>query len=179
MLSSVCVYCASSDRCDETFLTSARQLGNELARRNLRLVYGGGGRGLMGETANGVLEAGGKVTGIIPSFMVEREWEHPQVKDMRHVADMHERKQLMARESDAFIALPGGCGTFEELLEIITWKRLNLHQKPIIIANLWEFYTPLIELWEKSIQEGFMSQESLQLFKTADTIEGVLNILDQ
>jgi len=171
MPASVCVFCASSDRCDETFLQSAYDLGSALAKRDIRLVYGGGGRGLMGQAANGVLDAGGRVTGIIPGFMVDREWAHPKVSDMRHVGTMHERKETMAAESDAFIALPGGCGTFEELLEVITWKRLELHQKPIIIVNLWDFYVPFSQLWERSVYERFMTESSPNLFTMVDSID--------
>lgn len=171
MLRSVCVYAAASNECDECFLDSAYQLGKFLASKQIRLVYGGGGTGLMGRVADGALANRGEVTGIIPEFMIEREWAHKGVQDMRIVKSMHERKKLMADEADLFVALPGGCGTFEELLEVITWKRLEMHNKPIAIANIWNFYDSFFDLFDKSIEERFMKPEYNQLFSRFDSIE--------
>ncbi len=177
MLKSVCVYAASSNECDECFLDSAYQLGKFLASKQIRLIYGGGGLGLMGRVADGVLENQGKVTGVIPDFMIEREWAHKGVSDMRIVPNMHERKAMMVDEAEAFIALPGGCGTFEELFEVITWKRLEIHNKPIAIANIWNFYDSFFDLFDKSIEERFMKPEHNQLFSRFDTIELLLEWL--
>ena len=124
---SVCVYCASSSRVAPAYFEAAQELGQLLARKHIRCVYGAGGQGLMGTLADAVMQEGGEITGVIPQFMYDNGWNHPALKDLIITPDIHSRKQRMAALSDAVIALPGGCGTFEELLEIITWKQLGLY----------------------------------------------------
>ncbi len=132
---SVCVYSASSTKVDSMYFEAARELGRLLALRGIRLVNGAGNLGLMRACADACLEAGGQVTGVIPHFMVEQGWQHPGLTELIETDDMHSRKQTMARLSDGVIALPGGCGTMEELLEIITWKQLGLYLNPIVVQH--------------------------------------------
>lgn len=141
-ITSVCVYCASSTKIDSAYFEAARELGTLLGQRHIRLINGAGGIGLMSATADAVLAAGGEVTGVIPHFMVEQGWQHKGLTEMIEVENMHQRKQKMADLSDAVIALPGGCGTLEELLEIITWKQLGLYLNPIVILNTNGFFDP-------------------------------------
>src|SRR5699024_7516582 len=138
---------------------AANELGRFMAQRKINLVNGAGGIGLMKSIADAVLDNGCKVIGVIPHFMVEQNWQHPGLTELIEVKDMHERKKLMAEKSDAIIAMPGGCGTLEELLEIITWKQLGLYLNPIIILNINSFFDPLLEMLEKAINENFMSQQ--------------------
>ncbi|MDL2290029.1 TIGR00730 family Rossman fold protein [Paludibacteraceae bacterium OttesenSCG-928-F17] len=173
-IKNICVYCGSSTQVSPAYLRAAFQLGEILAKNNLRLIYGGGSLGLMGEIAKGVLSAGGEVTGVIPRFMYEENWYYPELKDLNIVESMHERKLKMAELADAFIALPGGCGTMEELLEIITWKQLGLTIKPIVIANLNNYYSPLIELFNRSVEEQFMREKHLEMWSVVDCIEDIL-----
>ncbi len=154
----VCVYCASSNRTDSTFLDAAGELGKLLAKNNISIVYGGGGAGSMGRVANAALINGGEVTGIIPKFMVDLEWAHRGITKLEIVDSMHERKEKMIKGTDAVIALPGGSGTLEELLEAITWKRLGIYSNPIIIVNLNGFYDPLVQQFERCIKGNFMSE---------------------
>lgn len=154
----VCVYCASSTKIDAAYFEAAKMLGNILAENELELVYGGGSMGLMGTVADAVMEHGGRVTGVIPRFMCEQNWNHTAVSEMIVTESMHERKEKMAFMSDAAIALPGGCGTLEELLEVITWKQLGLFTKPIIILNTNGFYDPLIEMLHRAIDQQFMRE---------------------
>lgn len=171
----VCVYCASSANLAETFLDSAYALGQFMAVQGFTTVYGCGGTGLMGKLADGALDHGGNVVGIIPGFMVDREWAHQGVTELISVDTMHERKARMEKESDAFIILPGGCGTFEEAWEIITWKRLDLHHKPICVANLWGYYDPFVEQFENAIADQFLRNEHRGLFEVKESIEEVKN----
>ena len=152
----VCVYCASSTQCDPFYFEETRILGRELAGAGLTVFYGGGAVGLMGCLADSALAEGGKVIGVLPNFMKEVEWGHKGLTALHLVGDMHERKNRMIQEADAFVALPGGCGTLEELLEAITWKRLGLHTKPIVLVNLKGYYDPLIAMLERCIAEKFM-----------------------
>lgn len=138
-ITSVCVYCASSTKIASAYFEAARELGTLLGQRHIRLINGAGGIGLMRATADAVLAAGGEVTGVIPHFMVEQGWQHKGLTEMIEVENMHQRKQKMADLSDAVIALPGGCGTLEELLEIITWKQLGLYLNPVVILNTNNF----------------------------------------
>jgi len=158
MIRSVCVYCASSDKTPAVYHDAAARLGRALAEHGLELVYGGGGAGSMGRVADAALAAGGKVTGVIPQFMDELEWGHRGLTELRVVADMHERKRTMLELSDAVAALPGGCGTFEELMEAITWKRLGLYRGPVVLVNVNGFYDPCVELLNRSVDEGFMDE---------------------
>ena len=153
-IKSVCVYCASSTKIDKAYFEAANQLGKLLAEKNIRIINGAGCQGLMAAVSNSALEAGGKVTGVIPHFMVEQGWNHTGLTQTIETETMHERKNLMAEMSDAVITLPGGCGTLEELLEIITWKQLGIYLKPIVILNINGYFTPLLNMLEKAIEEG-------------------------
>ena len=153
---SICVYCGSGPGNNPAYVEAARTLGRSLAENGIRLVYGGGGLGLMGEVARATLSAGGKVTGIIPEFLVAREHMLEEVTDLLVTEDMHQRKKLMFERSDAFIALPGGIGTLEELVEQLTWSQLGQHNKPIVVANIADFWTPFLGLLEHMRKEAFI-----------------------
>jgi uncharacterized protein (TIGR00730 family) len=157
-MKSLCVYCGSRSGRDPDFAAAAAFIGREAARRNCRIVYGGGKMGLMGITAGAARDAGGRVFGVIPDFLVELEGILENV-DHKIVKTMHERKMLMFEESDAICALPGGIGTLEELIETLSWARLALHSKPIIVLNMKEFWTPLKTLFEHLVVEGFAAPE--------------------
>ena len=176
-ISSVCVYCASSSRIDPEYTACAGRLGELLARNRMRCVCGAGKQGLMGALTDGVLNAGGKVTGIIPRFMCERGWMYEGLTETMITETMHERKQRMADLADAVVALPGGCGTLEELLEIITWKQLGLFSKPVVILNVKGYYDPLIRLFERAVEENFMRPVHKEMWEVADTPEKVLEEL--
>lgn len=156
---SICVYCGSSDGRGETYLQAGRELGRSLASNDLRLVYGGGTKGIMGAVALGTSEAGGRILGIIPRFLVGKETSGPvQIPNLELVLtdDMHVRKHTMFEESDAFVALPGGIGTLEEVIEIMTWAQLGRHSKPIVFANIGGFWDPVLALLDHMKQEGFL-----------------------
>ena len=176
-INSVCVYSASSTKIDEVYFNAARQLGQLLAKRRIRLINGAGSLGLMRSLADAVLENGGEVTGVIPKFMVEQGWHHTGLSKLVEVESMHERKQLMADLSDAVIALPGGCGTLEELLEIITWKQLGLYFNPVVILNVDGFYDPLLALLEKAVDQNFMRPEHREIWQVASTPEEAVELL--
>lgn len=176
-IKSVCVYCASSTKIDKTYFKAADKLGKLLAGKNIRIINGAGCQGLMAAVSNSALEAGGKVTGVIPHFMVEQGWNHTGLTQTIETETMHERKKLMAEMSDATIALPGGCGTLEELLEIITWKQLGIYLKPIVILNINGYFTPLLEMLEKAIEQNFMRPEHIKLWEVADTPEEAVDLL--
>jgi len=148
-----------------------------LAKNGITVIYGGGAVGLMGYLADGALSEGGKVIGVLPRFMDEVEWGHKELTELRIVNDMHERNRLMIEEADAFVALPGGCGTLSELLEVITWKRLGLHKNPIIIANIRGFYDPLIELLERCVNERFMDRRHKSMWTVVNSVEEVIDAL--
>jgi uncharacterized protein (TIGR00730 family) len=173
----VCVYCASSDHCRPIFLESAYSLGNILAKESIDIVYGGGSTGLMGRLADGAIAGNGHVRGIIPQFMQNLEWGHKGISILEEVEDMHTRKFLMIRKSDGIVALPGGCGTLEELLEAITWKRLGLAHQPIVIVNIDGFYDPLITMLQSTVDEQFMRPEHLNMWHVVNTVEEVLPML--
>ncbi len=173
----VCVYCASSDHCRPMFLESAYTLGNILAKESIDIVYGGGSTGLMGRLADGAIAGNGHVRGIIPQFMQHIEWGHTGISILEEVEDMHARKFLMIRKSDGIVALPGGCGTLEELLEAITWKRLGLAHQPIVIVNIDGFYDPLITMLQNTVDEQFMRPEHLNMWHVVNTVEEVLPML--
>ncbi len=174
----VCVYCASSNRCDTVFIDAARELGTCFAREGIGVVYGGGAVGLMGALADGATSAGGDVLGVIPEFMMEREWGHPGITELCVVPDMHQRKQMMIDAADALVALPGGCGTLEELFEAITWKRLGLHDKPIVIANLRGFFDPCVAQLHACVDERFMDPEARDLWTPVDSVAGILQAIN-
>lgn len=176
-INSVCVYSASSTKIDECYFEAARQLGYLLAQRHIRLVNGAGNIGLMRSVADAVLDNGGEVTGVIPRFMVEQKWHHTGLTRLVEVETMHERKQLMADLSDAVIALPGGCGTLEELLEIITWKQLGLYLNPIIVLNTNGFFDPLLAMLERAIAENFMRRQHGDIWNVARTPEEAIELM--
>ncbi|CDA84338.1 tIGR00730 family protein [Bacteroides sp. CAG:754] len=176
-INSVCVYSASSTKIDPVYFQAAEELGRLLAEHHIRLINGAGSIGLMCSVADAVLKNGGEVTGVIPHFMVEQNWHHTGLTELIEVESMHERKQKMANLSDGIIALPGGCGTLEELLEIITWKQLGLYLNPIIILNVNEFFDPLLEMLEKAIEENFMRQQHGDIWKVARTPEEAVKLL--
>lgn len=155
-LDNICVYCGSGAGTDPRYAEAARTLGSSLADAGIGLVYGGGGLGLMGETARATLKAGGRVTGIIPSFLSEKEKMLRDVDELIVVDDMHERKMLMFRRSDAFVALPGGIGTLEELVEQLTWSQLGQHGKPVVIANIAGFWDPFLSLLAHMREQEFI-----------------------
>jgi hypothetical protein len=170
----VCVYCGSSPGHDPAYVAAARSLGRQLAESGVGLVYGGGGLGLMGETARAVLAHGGQVTGIIPEFLSEKEHMLRDVTELLVVDDMHQRKKLMFERSDAFVALPGGIGTLEELVEQLTWAQLGRHTKPIVLVNVDGFWAPFVTLLEHMKAEGFIRPEMAVRYLTAQRAEDVL-----
>lgn len=155
----VCVYCGSGIGRNPAYVVAAKELGRSLARAGIGLVYGGGGRGLMGETARAVLAEGGHVTGIIPRFLSQKEQMLREVNELVLTEDMHERKRLMYQRSDAFVALPGGIGTLEELVEQLTWLQLGQHSKPVVLVNIDGFWEPLRALFDHMRAEAFIRQE--------------------
>ena len=170
----VLVFCASSGSYDPVFHSAAAALGRALARAGDTVVYGGGAVGSMGALANAALAEGGRVVGIIPRFMREREWAHTGISELRLVDDMQQRKREMLRVADAIVTLPGGSGTFEELFEALTSKRLGLFRKPIVILNQAGFYDPLFALLQSSVSERFMSEEHLEMWHAVDEVDHVL-----
>lgn len=173
MIKRVCVYCASSSQVDEKYKQAAYRLGEILSEKGIGCNYGGGAIGLMGELAQSMVEHHGDITGVIPHFMVERGWDNPLVKEIE-TPDMHTRKERMVQDVDAAIALPGGCGTLEELMEIITWKQLGLFLKPIIILNVDHFFDPLLAMLDKCVTENFMSEQLKKTWTVVTTAEEVI-----
>jgi uncharacterized protein (TIGR00730 family) len=155
---SICVYCGSGAGRSPAYVAAAKTLGRDMAQQGIRLVYGGGGAGLMGEVAKAVLKHGGQVTGIIPEFLSSKEHMLHDVQELIVVDDMHQRKQLMFEKSDAFVALPGGIGTLEELVEQLTWAQLGRHKKPIVLANIDGFWDPLLVLLTHMRDERFIRE---------------------
>jgi uncharacterized protein (TIGR00730 family) len=173
----VCVFCGSNPGFDPLHRQVADDLGTEIVRRGWGLVYGGGSVGLMGTVADAVLRAAGDVIGVIPEMLATRELLHTGVSDMRITSTMHTRKALMEQSADAFVALPGGFGTFEELLEIITWGQLGLHEKPIGILNVGGFYDGLVLFFDQAIRAGFIKPQHRELIVVADTPAALLDLL--
>ena len=177
MIQSVCVYCASSNRSSDVYLEAAAQVGRTLAENGITIVYGGSSLGSMGRLAEAALAAGGKVIGVLPRFMDELEWGHRALTELRLVEDMHERKRVMLELADAAIALPGGCGTLEELFEAITWKRLGLFFGPVVLVNVNRFFDPCIELLERCVDERFMDEKHRAMWSVAGGPEDLLTTL--
>ena len=173
----VCVFCGSSPGRDPLYRDAASRLARTLVARRLGLVFGGGSVGLMGVLADAVLGAGGEAIGVIPHGLAAREVAHRGLRDLRVVPSMHARKSLMAELSDAFLALPGGFGTFEELFEVITWAQLGIHRKPIGLLNAGGYYDGLIGFLDHAVAEGFVSVENRGLVQVADTPEALLDRL--
>jgi len=169
---SICVYCGSRAGDDEAFTASAKQVGEWIARHGGQLVYGGGRNGLMGTVADATLAAGGRVVGIIPRALMEKEWSHNGCTELHIVETMHERKQMMAERADAFLALPGGIGTFEEFYEVWTWRQLGYHNKPIGLLNLNAYYDPMLVFLKSVVCHEFMGPWQMDLIQTdADALK--------
>lgn len=167
MKQAICVYGASSPDIDPLYKEQAHLLGELIARSGSPLVCGGGVSGLMASAIEGCLEAGGEAIGVLPAFMIERGWNHPLLSEIVVTPDMHTRKERMASMAKAVVALPGGCGTLEELLEIITWRQLNLFKGNIVIADINNYYSPLLNMLERTIEQGFMHTDHRRLWSVA------------
>jgi len=170
----VCVYCGSREGGNLKYRSEAVLLGESLARENIELVYGGGGIGLMGTLANAVLDNGGVVRGVFPSALEAKEFAHPQLTEIIHVGSMHERKARMMELSDAFVVLPGGIGTMEEFFEVWTWNQIGIHQKPVLLINVDNYYEKLIDFIEKMSIEGFLSARHRDLLLIEETSDRAL-----
>lgn len=176
---SACVYCGSSSRVDQRYKDNAKTLGTMLAQKGIDVMYGGGRVGLMGIVADAAMNAGGKVIGIIPQHIQSKEIEHHGLTELHVVESMHIRKAMMAERSDAFIVLPGGFGTLDEAFEIITWKQLQLHEKPVIIFDDNGFWDPLVKLMDNLIKEGFATERHRSMYQVAHSLEEVFVLLNQ
>ncbi len=174
---SLCVYCGSSNRVARPYLEAAFALGRLIGHAGIELIYGGGRIGLMGRAADGAIMEGGRVVGIIPRHLHEAEVAHDRISELVVVDSMHERKQLMAERADAFAVLPGGFGTLDELFEILTWRQLGLHDKPIVMIDLDGYWRPLAALIDRMAAEGFVSAANVQLLHWVERIEDVLPAL--
>jgi uncharacterized protein (TIGR00730 family) len=176
-LRAVCVFCGSSTPADPRYRDAARGLGALVARRGIDLVYGGGSVGLMGDLADAALDAGGRVIGVIPAGLFTREINHTGLTELHEVASMHERKQLMYDLSDAFIALPGGLGTLEELAEVATWSQLGLHNKPAVLLDVGGFWAPLIAQLDRMADVGLLKAAGRDLIQRSQSAEEALGVL--
>lgn len=176
-IQSVSVYCASSSKLAPRYVAAAQQLGTLLADQQIEVINGAGNIGLMCAVSDAALAAGGTVTGIIPQFMIDQGWHHTALTQLIVTNTMHERKQLMAERSNAVIALPGGCGTFEELLEVITWKQLGIYLHPIVILNIDGFYDPLLDLFARCVEQQFMRPEHAAIWHVATTPEEAVSLI--
>jgi uncharacterized protein (TIGR00730 family) len=177
-LSSICVFCGSNAGADPAYLEAAEAVGQGLARRDIRVVYGGGRVGMMGAVADAARGAGGEVIGVIPKAIFDLEIGHTGLDDLRVVGSMHERKALMAELSDAFIALPGGIGTLEELFEVYTWAQLGIHAKPLGLMDVVGYYQPLVTFLDHAVQERFLRPETRTLLAVSDDLDGLLAALE-
>jgi uncharacterized protein (TIGR00730 family) len=175
---SLCVLCGSREGTDPAYRRSAIRLGQLIAERGVRLVYGGGSIGLMGVIADAVIEAGGEVVGVIPDFLIRYEVGHRRLTDLVVTESMHDRKRRMFEMADAFVVLPGGLGTLDETFEIVTWKQLRLHESPIIVLDVNGYWSPLIALVEATIRGGFAHPEVAELVTVVETPEQVLQCLE-
>jgi uncharacterized protein (TIGR00730 family) len=173
----VCVYCGSAPGTDPAFIDAARRLGELMALDGVRLVYGGGSRGMMGAVAKSVLDHGGQVTGIIPDFLQDKEHTLVGAQEVIITPDMHVRKQTMFERADAFVALPGGIGTLEEVVEQMTWAQLGRHQKPILLCNIASFWSPLLHLLDHMKALGFIHSADLLRYLVAERVDDILPML--
>ena len=178
-IGSLCVYCGSSSRVPQSHKDAAVRLGEILAARGIRLVYGGGRVGLMGILADAAIAGGGEVIGVIPRFLDEYEIGHTGITRLEITESMHERKRLMAELSDGFVVLPGGLGTLDETFEIVTWKQLNLHDKPIVIVNIDGYWQPLERLIGHAVSNGYARPENAEIAAFVATVDDVLPKLEQ
>jgi len=174
---SICVYCGSRPGVEPAFAEAARQVGLWIAQNKGQLVYGGGHNGLMGMMADACLQAGGRVIGVIPKALVEKEWAHTGCSELHVVENMHERKRLMAEHADAFLAMPGGIGTFEEFFEVWTWRQLGYHDKPVGLLNINGYYDSLLTFLSTAVQQGFMNAGQMQLINSGTHAESLLKSL--
>lgn len=174
----ITLYAASSGRIPDVYRQAACELGRLIAQRGHSLVNGAGRTGLMGATTDACLAEGGEAIGVIPQFMVEQNWQHPGMTRLVVTPDMHSRKEMMASMSDACIALPGGVGTLEELLEIITWKQLGLYLKPIVVLNTVDYYSPLLQQLQKAVEENFMHRLHQKIWQIARTPEEAVRMCE-
>ena len=175
---SVCLFCGSRLGNDPVFVTEARAFGRLLAERGHRLVYGAGDRGIMGETARAVQNAGGHITGVIPQHLVDAEIGKSDVDDYIVTDNMHERKMLMFQRSDAIITLPGGPGSLDELIEVLTWRQLGLHDKPVVLMNVRGYWDPLITLLQSTVDNGFADQSFVEYLSVATDAKTAMNALE-
>jgi uncharacterized protein (TIGR00730 family) len=176
-LKRICVFCGSSEGRDPRYRDAARDLGRRLVSSGHALVYGGGAVGLMGILAGAVLQGGGEAIGVIPEILASREVVHTGVKDLRVVTSMHARKALMYELADAFIILPGGLGTLDELFEVMTWTQLGLHSKPIGLLNVASYFSPLLEMIDRAVEGGFIPQESRAFLTVSEDPAEILRLL--
>ena len=176
---SLCVYCGARDGARPEYAQAARQVGQAIGRRGWQLVYGGGNVGLMGEVADATLQAGGRVVGVIPRTLMEREVGHRSLHELHVVGTMHERKQMMARRADAFLALPGGLGTLEELFEVWTWRYLGYHDQPIGLLDVLGYWEPLSTFVASTVAQGFVSPAQVDLVVRSAHAESLLDLLQQ
>jgi len=170
----ICVYCSSSSKINQKYFKATENLAKEFILEKISVVYGGGGAGLMGHLADTIIDNGGKIKGISPRFMKDIEWTHKRLTDLELVDTMHERKSKFLEGIDGIVALPGGCGTLDELIEVITFKRLGLFTKPIIILNVDGFYDPFKEMLEKCVDEKFMDDKHLEMWQFVDDFKDVV-----
>lgn len=178
-MNKIAVFCGSSAGNDSVYSNQAYQLGKLLAKKNIELIYGGGSIGLMGAVANGALDHNGRVTGVIPGFLNEKEIAHDQLHSLIEVTSMHERKKKMHELSEAVIALPGAYGTLEELFEMLTWGQLGLHKKPIALLNINGFYDPLRQLTDNMVEQGFLKQVYQDILLISNDIEQLIGRMSQ
>jgi hypothetical protein len=177
-LTSVCVFCGSNAGSDPAYVAAAQAVGRGLAQRGIRVVYGGGRVGMMGALADAARAEGGEVVGVMPRQMFEREIGHTGIDDLRVVASMHERKALMVELADAFIALPGGIGTFEELFEVYTWAQLGIHAKPLGLLDVAGYYQPMATMLDHAVEERFLREETRAMLVVAGDLDGLLTAFD-
>jgi uncharacterized protein (TIGR00730 family) len=175
----ICVFCGSSSGSRPSYLAASEQVGRYLAGCGIGVVYGGGNIGLMGALADAALKAGGEVVGVIPGHLMAREVGHNGLTKMHVVGSMHERKAMMADLSDGFIALPGGFGTFEEFCEVLTWSQLGLHKKPCGLLNVDQYYSPLLEMFDHAVAEGFVRAENRSIVLSHTEIAELVSMMEQ
>lgn len=170
-IKSICVYCGSANRVDQTFKDKTVELAEKLVRQDQTIVYGGGNVGLMGILASTGIDKGGRVIGIIPEHLVYKEVQHENLTEMHVVDSMHTRKRMMVEKSDAFVVMPGGFGTLDETFEIITWKQIGLHEKPIVFWNVNDYWNPLFDMIDRIANEGFSGAESKNLYEVITDLD--------
>jgi uncharacterized protein (TIGR00730 family) len=174
----VCVYCSSTSALEETVEREIRTFGREIAKRGIGLVYGGSSRGLMGALADEVLASGGRVIGVIPKALEAREAAHRGLTELKIVGTMHEREQLLFDLADAFVAFPGGFGTLEEIIEMLTWKQLGIHGKPVVFANIGGYFDPLLAQFDLAIRRKYVRHEDRILYAVASSTQAILTMLE-